>query len=67
MKLNISVIYTRKDDKSLTIRTENEKIEVKEENSTTVNARDIISPIQAFYVDTQILVFLAILTNKLQL
>lgn len=65
MKFSTSVRRTRKAAKSLKINTNGLEIEAKEEDSTTVDAKDIIPLFQAFYVYIQILVFLAVSRNKL--
>lgn len=67
MKSSTSVKYIRKAVKILKIGSNNLKIEAKKEDYTIINIKDIISLFQVFYIYIEILVFLAILSNKLQL
>lgn len=67
IKLSTNVRRIRKAAKSFKISTNVLEIKAKEENCTTADKKDIISLLQAFYVYTQILVFLTASSNKLQL
>lgn len=67
MKLSIRVRRTRKAAKSLKISINGLEIETKEEDCTSVDAKSIIPLLRAFYMYTQILIFLAAPGNKLQL
>ena len=66
-KLSTSVRRTRKAAKSLKIGTSGLEIEAKEEDCTTADAKGIIPLLRAFYVYTQIFVFLASSGNELPL
>ena len=65
MKLSTSIRYTRKAAKSLKIGTNSLEIEAKEKDCTIADAKSIIPLFQAFYIYTQIFIFLAALGNKL--
>ena len=67
MKLSTSVRRTKEAAKSLMIGTSGLEIEAKEEDCTTADAKGIIPLLRAFHVYTQILIFLAVPGNKLQL
>ena len=67
MKLSRSVKRIKEAAKSLKIGISGLEIEAKEEDCTTVDAKDIISLLRAFYIYTQILIFFATLGIKLQL
>lgn len=65
MKLSTSIRGMRKVAKNLKISTNCLEIEVKEDDYTTVDIKDIIFLLWAFYMYTQILVFLSTSNNKL--
>ena len=67
MKFSTSVRYTREAAKNLKIVTSGLKIEAKEEDYTIADVKSIILLLWAFYVYTQIFIFLAVLEIKLQL
>ena len=66
MKLSTRVKRNREIAKSLKITTNGLEIEVKEEDCIIVDVKGIILLFQAFYMYTQILVFLAAPGHKLQ-
>ena len=67
MKLSTSIKRTKEAAKSLRISTSRLEIEAKEEDCLTANAKSIIPLLWAFYIYTQIFIFLAAWGNKLQL
>ena len=67
MKLSTSIRRTRKVVKSFKIGTNGLKIQAKEEDCTTADAKNIILFLQVFHIYTQIFVFLASPGNNLQL
>ena len=67
MKFSTSIRRTRKTAKSLKIDINGLKIQAKEEDCFTADAKNIIFFLQVFHVYTQIFVFLATPGNKLQL
>lgn len=65
MKLSTCIRRIREVAKSLKIDTNNLEIEAKEKDCISVDPNNIILLFQAFYIYTQIFVFLAIPGNKL--
>lgn len=67
MKFSTSMRKFREVTKSLKIDINGPTIEVKKEDCTVVDAKNIIPFLQIFYIYTQILFFLAVSGNKLHL
>ena len=65
IKLSTSIRHIKKAAKSLKININSLEIEIKEKDYTTADTKSIILLFWAFYVYIQILIFLAVLKNKL--
>ena len=67
MKLSTNIRQTKEITKNLKIGTNGLEIEANKKDYTIVDVKSIIFFLQAFHIYIQILVFLVILENKLQL